>query len=439
MVTGSGFRYILVHPPCEAGPSMFQLFDISWMVSHPLIAGVLHHPTGWLEVRSTRQARILHRSRGYNRYNIMVVPVDMLKTMPNVPFMILVTPKEFDQQGREYVRQVRQRADPVLHLPTVPLAGECGVHDPYEVAYERWLVSLRDYFKTTHQDLVADFDEFLTQPKPTPDGETRPVWRRQLTLPNDLVTVSLGWVPADPSTDANLDPVCESFGSVRAMRVAETTQVDYPPGYTSLVMTSAAVVRRLPAFVFVSAAQQRIAPGEVTFYLRHDRGLDTLGGEVRRALHSADARVPVVYMRAMGTQLDNITWLPRALTILVTLFAAGAMAVATVGQYAVTAFTTRKRLHEFGVRIALGATSRQILVSVLRQGLLLTAIGLAIGFGASVAALRTFGSLLYGVSPTDVPTYAAVVVFLPAISLVACYLPAKRAAGADPIDALRRE
>jgi putative ABC transport system permease protein len=99
----------------------------------------------------------------------------------------------------------------------------------------------------------------------------------------------------------------------------------------------------------------------------------------------------------------------------------------------------RSRTSDVGVRIAFGGTSRQILVSVLRDGLLLTVIGLAIGFGASVAVLRTFGSLLYGVSPADVSTYAAVVVMLSAISRAACYLPAKRAAVADPIDVLRRE
>jgi len=89
--------------------------------------------------------------------------------------------------------------------------------------------------------------------------------------------------------------------------------------------------------------------------------------------------------------------------------------------------------------MALGASSRQILRAVLQEGLLLTAIGLGIGFGLSLVAGKALGSLLFGVTPTDSITYLGVFAVLAVVSLVACYLPARRAARIDPMQALRQE
>jgi ABC-type antimicrobial peptide transport system permease subunit len=121
------------------------------------------------------------------------------------------------------------------------------------------------------------------------------------------------------------------------------------------------------------------------------------------------------------------------------LFSIGSLVIAAIGQYAVIAFDMRRRTRDFGVRIALGASSQQILGSVIAQGLRWTAVGLAIGFALSLAAGMAFRSVLVGVTPTDVPTYLGVFTLLAGASLVACYLPARRAARIDPIQALREE
>ena len=135
-----------------------------------------------------------------------------------------------------------------------------------------------------------------------------------------------------------------------------------------------------PGFVFWSMQQEPPTPGEATFYVRYAGSIDGVVPVIGRAIHEVDARVPIVYVRTMDTQLESLTWLVRALTMLLTLFASGSLVIAALGQYAVMVFTMRRRTRDCGVRMALGASSRQILASVLREGLRLTAVGLAIGF-----------------------------------------------------------
>jgi putative ABC transport system permease protein len=99
----------------------------------------------------------------------------------------------------------------------------------------------------------------------------------------------------------------------------------------------------------------------------------------------------------------------------------------------------RRRIRDFGVRIALGASSRQILMSVLRDGLRLTAFGLMIGFALSVVTAAGLSRVLYGITPTDPLTYGTVIVLLAIVSLAACSLPAVRASRVNPISTLRQE
>jgi putative ABC transport system permease protein len=113
--------------------------------------------------------------------------------------------------------------------------------------------------------------------------------------------------------------------------------------------------------------------------------------------------------------------------------------IAAIGQYAVVSFDMRRRVREFGLRIALGASHRQMLTSVVQEGLRFTGIGITIGVVLSLAIGEALGSVLYGVTPTDPVTYGAVFALLSMASLLACYLPARRATQIDPIAALRHE
>ena len=117
----------------------------------------------------------------------------------------------------------------------------------------------------------------------------------------------------------------------------------------------------------------------------------------------------------------------------------GSLLVAAIGLYAVVAFNMARRTRDFGVRIALGASPIQIRGMVIREGLLMTAGGLACGFGLSAAAGGVLRSRLAGVTQTDLHTYAGVFALLASAALLACYVPARRTARVSPMEALRQE
>jgi putative ABC transport system permease protein len=192
-------------------------------------------------------------------------------------------------------------------------------------------------------------------------------------------------------------------------------------------------------FVFLSAQQNPAPPGETTFNIRYTGSLDLVAPAIRRALRNADARTPIVAMMTANRTIETLRWPLHALTTLLVMFAAGSLLIAGIGQYAVVSFDTRRRIRELGLRIALGASSQQILALVARESLRLTIVGLTIGFALSVAAGNAIGRVLYGVTPTDALTYVGVFTLLFVASLVACWLPARRAARIDPIMALRQE
>jgi hypothetical protein len=194
-----------------------------------------------------------------------------------------------------------------------------------------------------------------------------------------------------------------------------------------------------PYFVFTPPAMDPRTLGYMTLYVRHAGALDPLAPAIGRALAEVDWRAPIVSMRSMETQLEGITSVYRILTTLLTLFAGISLLIATLGQYAVLAFTMKRRTRDFGLRVALGASARQIRQSVMAEGLRLTTIGLGIGAALSLMSGRALRSVLFGVTPTDPSTYVGVALVLAAASLIACYIPAWRASRVDPMEALRQE
>ncbi|HNQ22624.1 MAG TPA: ABC transporter permease [Phycisphaerae bacterium] len=164
-----------------------------------------------------------------------------------------------------------------------------------------------------------------------------------------------------------------------------------------------------------------------------------LTSAVGSAVSALDARWPVMQMATMEQRLATILAPRRFALCILGVFAAAALVLAAGGLYAVLAHLVAQSTHEIGIRMALGARQSQIRGSVLRQGLALTAIGVAIGLIVALAGARVLAALLYEVSVADPVTFIGVPVLLAAVSLSACYLPARRATRIDPITALRCE
>jgi predicted permease len=164
-----------------------------------------------------------------------------------------------------------------------------------------------------------------------------------------------------------------------------------------------------------------------------------LGGAIRSAIRAVDPGQPVFNIMTMGEVVSESFSGSRFLSWLFGGFAAIALVLALAGIYGVVSYLVAQRTKEIGVRIALGARPGDVLRDVLGKGLFLIGVGLAIGVAGALGVTRTLSGLLFGVTPTDVPTYIAVSVLLSAVALAACAVPARRAMRVDPIETLRYE
>jgi predicted permease len=194
-----------------------------------------------------------------------------------------------------------------------------------------------------------------------------------------------------------------------------------------------------PRHIFFAIGERPSPPGETTYYVRHRGSAETAGPAITRALRDADARIAVANLRSLDGQLAFDSAPVWMLMTLLTVFAGGSLLIAAIGQYAVVAFDGRRRSREFGLRIALGASSGQLIGAVLGESVRLTALGLVIGFALSIGVGMVLARVLYGITATDPPTYLGVFLLLSAASLLACYLPARRASRTDPMLVLRTE
>ena len=165
----------------------------------------------------------------------------------------------------------------------------------------------------------------------------------------------------------------------------------------------------------------------------------SLAGQVRQVVKTIDSDQPVAAMKTMDNWMATSVSAPRYRTSLLALFAFVALLLASTGIYGVMSYSVAQRTHEIGVRMALGAGRRNVLGLVVRQGMMLVAIGLTLGLLGAFALTRVMSSLLFEVTPKDPLTFIGVAVFLPLVALLACYLPARRATMVDPLVALRYE
>ncbi|HMI51360.1 MAG TPA: FtsX-like permease family protein, partial [Candidatus Saccharimonadales bacterium] len=188
--------------------------------------------------------------------------------------------------------------------------------------------------------------------------------------------------------------------------------------------------------------RQPSAAGVTTMYvvLRARGGaVNSLAAAVREQLGELDSSIPVSEVRLMENVLSVAQARPRFLTLLLTLFSGVALAIATVGIYGVVSFSVARRTKEFGLRMVLGAQSGDVLGLVMKQGAGMILLGVVGGLLTALALTRLMASLLFGIAPTDLLTYASVTTVLFGVALAACYIPARRATRVDPMQTLRYE
>ena len=177
---------------------------------------------------------------------------------------------------------------------------------------------------------------------------------------------------------------------------------------------------------------------QLTVVVRTAQDPSALSETLRRAAHEISPDVPVKFTTLEARISGNVA-APRFRAVLIGIFAALALCLAMAGVYGVMAYTVGRRSGEIGVRMALGASTGDVLRLILRQGLALSAIGLAIGVAGALAATRALSNMLFSVKPSDPLTYAGVIIMLAAAGLAASYFPARRATRIDPLAALREE
>jgi putative ABC transport system permease protein len=177
----------------------------------------------------------------------------------------------------------------------------------------------------------------------------------------------------------------------------------------------------------------------MTLVIRTDGDPAAIAPAVRAQMHELEPTQPLANVRTMEQVMADTVGRARFNTLLLGLFAGLATLLAGVGIFGVMNYSVTVRTREIGIRVALGAQQGKVLLLILRQGLLLTLIGIGIGLAGALALTRVMAGLLFGVEATDPMTFAAIVALLTVVAAFACYLPARRATKVDPVIALRYE
>ncbi len=177
----------------------------------------------------------------------------------------------------------------------------------------------------------------------------------------------------------------------------------------------------------------------MTVALRSSMDPSAMVTAVKDELRTLDPDLPMYYVRTMGQRVDESLARRRFLMLLLGGFAGIALVLATIGIYGVMAYLVNQGTREIGIRMALGASQRNVLRLVLQRGMALALSGVTIGLVAAFLLTRLMGSLLFGVEPADPITFAAISLLLFLIALLASYIPARRATRIDPMVSLRCE
>jgi putative ABC transport system permease protein len=362
--------------------------------------------------------RLREISPGFNADNVLTMRVSLLpaKYPEGEPRVQLL------RQTVEHLKAIPgvQSAGAVLSLPLggdTFLVGRSLIREghpatPEESSNALYLAATPDYFRTlqipvirgrgfTEQDTaqnpkVVIVNETLARqlwPGESPIGKHFTIWRDE-KFPREIVGVD---VDTKPSLDDEAGPQ-----------------------------------------MYVPYAQDS-SWGGMSLVIRTNGDPTAMTAAVRNEIRALDKGIPIFNVKTMNDVLVTSVGPRRTPMLLLSAFAGVALLLAMIGIYGVTAYYVTQRTQEIGIRMALGAQMSDVVKLVLKSGMTLALIGLAVGLAGAFALTRLMSSLLFGVNPTDVVTFATVSLCLLVTALIACYLPARRATKVDPLVALRYE
>ena len=296
-------------------------------------------------------------------------------------------------------------------------------------------------------------DAFLVEGAPTPAPGNENIGRYRVCTPDYFTTMQIPIVKGRNSTDQ------DKAGAPPVVIVNETLARKYWPDqeaigkrirfdgpiesapWMEVVGVSKDVRHELTIEVTPEYYTPHAQDGWRSMVLVARTHVDpvSLAGSIRQDVWAIDKDQPVFDVRTMQEVRSLSVGLQQFNSVMIGIFAAVALLLASIGIYGVMAFAVTQRTQEIGIRMALGARKADVLKMVVGNGMKLAFLGLAIGLVASWLLTRFISSLLFGVEPTDPLTFGAVSVCLLVAALLACYLPARRATKVDPLEALRYE
>ncbi|HEV8428826.1 MAG TPA: ABC transporter permease [Pyrinomonadaceae bacterium] len=344
--------------------------------------------------------------------------------------LVLPRPKYDEDQSAAFFKQLMQQ---VQSLPgvesasatkTLPLAGNTWgrgitvegfpVASAGQAAEVQHTVVTPGYFRTMGISLMAGRDFNDSDAKGAPDVTiiderlARQYWPNESALGK---RVRFG----PPADNEPWHTIVGVVSAVRHQRVQEETRPS------------------------VYMPHQKIPVTGLTLVARTSSNPHDFVAALRREVAQLDRDLPISEVATMDEVVSESIWQPRLYAMLFAVFASGALLLALIGIYGVMAFLVQARTHEIGIRMALGASARDVFRLIVGRGMKLTAVGVVIGVGGAIALTRLMHSLLFNTSATDPFTFVLISLLLSLAALLACYIPARRAAKVDPLIALRYE